>query len=52
MKQDTFQGVDMDAFGKRVKVREYPGSITHDTTIETWYYLSFDDARRFIHDKA
>ncbi len=50
MKQNTFQGVDEDAFGKRLKISEYFLPITQETVIETWYYLSFDDARRFIDD--
>ncbi|NJL59010.1 MAG: hypothetical protein HC887_04510 [Desulfobacteraceae bacterium] len=52
MKQEDFQGVYYkDAFANKVKVREYPGSIPHETIIETWYRLSFEDARRFIYDK-
>ena len=51
MKQEEFQGVHNDAFANRVKIREYSGSITLETIIETWYYLSFEDARRFINEK-
>ncbi len=50
-KQEDYQGVHNDAFGKRLKIREYSVSITNERIIETWYYLSFDDARRFIADK-
>ncbi len=50
MKQEGFRGIHENAFAKRIKRREYPGSVTHETVIETWYRLSFEDARCFIED--
>ncbi len=51
MKLEDFHGIHKDAFANRVKIREYPGGVTHETSIETWYRLSFEDARCFIDEK-
>ena len=51
MKPEGFQGVHKDAFANRVKIRKYPGVAKNETVIETWYRLSFEDARCFIDEK-
>ncbi|GEM_PF-1411325 len=46
-----FHDIHKDAFANRIKIREYTGGITNETVIETWYRLSFEDARYFIDEK-
>lgn len=50
MKSEGFRGIHKNAFSKRLKIRNYPGSVMDETVIETWYRVSFEDARCFIED--
>jgi len=51
MRLEDFHGIHKDAFANRIKIREYTGGVKNETVIETWYRLSFEDARRFIDEK-
>ena len=50
MKSKGFRGIHKNAFSKRLKTRKYPGCVPDETVIETWYRVSFEDARCFIDD--
>ncbi len=44
-----FHGIHENAFANRLKIREYKG-LNNEMVIETWYKLSFEDAKCFIDD--
>ena len=48
MKPEDFHGIHKDVFANRVKIREYPGAVRNENVIETWYRLSFENARCLI----
>ncbi len=48
MKRLGFSDIPDHAFAHRLKIREYNGSVKNETVIETWYRLSFEEARSFI----
>ena len=50
MKKLGFRGIHEHAFAHRLKRREYPGGVKNEIVTETWYRLSFEDARCFIDD--
>ena len=50
MKRLGFHGIHEDAFAHRLKTRQYEGCLNNEIITETWYRLSFEDARCFIDD--
>jgi hypothetical protein len=50
MKRLDVHGVHEDAFAHKLKTRQYEGCLKNEIITETWYRLSFEDARRFIDD--
>lgn len=50
MRRSDFHGVHEDAFAHRLKTRQYEGCLKNELVIETWYKLSFEEARCFIGD--
>jgi hypothetical protein len=50
MRRLDVYGVHKDAFAHRLKTRQYEGCLNNEIITETWYRLSFEDARSFIDD--
>lgn len=50
MKRSEYSGIYKGAFASRLKIKERDGYVDGEIVIESWYKLSFEDARRFIKD--
>lgn len=46
-----YRGIRAGAFRNRLKVQRYDGNADGEIVTETWYRLSFEDARHFIADE-
>ena len=51
MNRSDFRDIHAHAFAHRLKRKEYPGGVTNEMVTETWYRLSFEDARCFLDDQ-
>ncbi len=51
MTSAAYRGIRAGAFSNRLKIQRYDGNADGEIVTETWYRLSFEDARHFIVDE-